>query len=173
MKQKDKNRKKGFTLIELIVAIAIFIVVISVVLSLFVTGLKGYRKVIAIQNVQDNARHLLEFISKEIRMSEINSATSTTLNITRPNGENVIYFFTTETVDGKTLGRINREDSSTSGPINSEEISVIGNFYIMGIGSDNQQPRVTIVIKVETVGKPEEKSEINIQTSLSPRDLES
>lgn len=157
--------KKGFTLIELIIAIAIFVVVTSLVVSLLMTSLKGQKKVIAIQNVQDNARYLMEFMAKEIRMSDIDSATYYTLNISRPGGESVSYSFVGD--------NIIRTDSSMSGPINSNQVLVNGRFYATGIGSgDNQQPKVTIVMKVETQGKPEEESEISIQTTLTPRNLE-
>jgi len=73
--------RQAFTLIELLVAMAIFTVVITVVFGLFSTALKGQRRVIALQNIQENGRFLLEFIAKELRMSKINTAngTSTTL----------------------------------------------------------------------------------------------
>lgn len=166
MRYKFPN-KKGFTLIELIVAVALFVIVISIVISLFTTGLMGYRKVMAIQNVQENGLFLLEFIAKEIRMSTVNSNPNIyTLKITRPNGESITYSFTG--------GAINRTSPSASGPINSPEVSVSGRFYTLGIGTgDNQQPRVSIVMKVEsTSAKVEEKSEINIQATLSPRNLD-
>jgi len=164
-KQKTKNKEFGFTLIELIVAIAIFIIVTSLVISLLMTSLKGQKRVIAIQNVQDNARYLLEFMAKEIRMSEIDSSTYYTLTLKRADGETVSYSFAG--------GNITRTDPSTSGPINSDQVVVSGRFYTAGIGTgDNQQPKVAIAMKIETQGKPEEESEINIQTTLSPRNLE-
>lgn len=160
-----RYRNKGFTLIELIVAMAIFIIVISLVVSLLMTSLKGQRRVVAIQDVQDNARYLLEFMAKEIRMSEIDSSTYYTLTLKRADGETVTYSFAG--------GNITRTDSSTSGPINSDQVLVSGRFYATGIGSgDNQQPKVTIAMKIETQGKPEEESEISTQTTLSPRNLE-
>lgn len=159
---------KGLTLIEILIAVAIFAVVISVVLALFTTGIQGERKIIALQNVQDNATYLLGFMAKEIRMSKISSATSDTLNITRPNGEAVTYFF------DNANGEIERTDSVSSGPINSAQVLVTGSFYGTGIGSgDSQQPRLTIAMKVKTTsGKVEEEAEIKLQTTLSPRDLE-
>lgn len=161
-------KKNAFTLIELIVGMTIFIIVISVVLSLFMTGLRGQRNIIAQQNVQDNARYLLGFIAKELRMGEIDSVSNSTLEITRPDGESVTYVFNSA---DKT---IERTDSSTSGPINSDNVLITGSFYGLGIGDDNQQPRITIIMKVETIGeKEEEKVEINIQTTLSQRNLES
>lgn len=170
IKRSNKSTRKGagLTLVELIVAMAIFVVVISVVLNLFTIGLRSQRKVIALQNVQDNARFLLGFIAKEIRMSQINSVSATNLDITRHDGTNVVYTF--DPVEKQ----IERNDGSISGPINSDEILVTGSFYDLGIGSgDGQQPRITIVIKVETSGlKTEEKAEIDIQTTLNPRNLE-
>lgn len=158
--------REGLTLIELLVAMAIFIVVISVVINLFTISLRGQRKVVASQNLQDNAKYLLGFMAKEIRMSQINSVASTTLGITRSDGEDITYFF-----DGTNIQRTVVGDPSSSGPINSDEVLITGSFYGLGIGKgDNQQARVTIVIKIETIGtKPEEKAEINLQTTLCQR----
>jgi Tfp pilus assembly protein PilW len=167
MRHKRDNNN-GFTLVEIIVAMSIFIVVISVVVSLFAMGLRGQRKVITLQNAQENARFLLGFIAKELRMSQINSVTATSLDITRADGTNVIYLF--DDIEKQ----IERDDGSGSGSINSDEVLVTGSFYGLGLGSgDNQQPRITIVMKVETTGtKPEERAEISVQTTLCQRDLE-
>lgn len=160
--------KKGFTLIELIVGMALFVLVISIILNLFTTALRAQRKIIAQQNAQDNARFLLGFIAKEIRMSEIDSVSSNILNITRHDGESVTYVF------NNAEKKIERTDSSTSGSINSDEVLVTGSFYDLGVGvGDSQQPRVTIATKVETNSvKLEERAEINIQTTLSQRNLD-
>lgn len=159
----------GFTLIELLIAVAIFIIVISVIFSLFLSALKGQRKAIASQNVQDNARFLLSFIAKEIRMSEIMGNPTnpvSMLTIKRPDGNIIVYEF------DYIRGNILRKDSSGySAPLNSEEVSIIGRFYVTGIGSDDgQQPRVTIIMKVET--DDSDRAEINTQTTISLRNLE-
>ena len=160
--------KKAFTLIEILVAVSIFIVVITVALTLFVSGINGQRKVIALQDVQDNVRFLMGFIIKEIRMSEINYINSSILNITRPGGELVTYTF------NNSEGTIERTDSSTNGPINSNDVLVYGNFYGLGIGSsDNQQARVTIVMDVQkNSGKVEGNASIKVQTTISQRNLD-
>jgi len=160
--------KKAFTLIEVLVAVSIFIVVITVALTLFVSGINGQRKVIALQDVQDNARFLMGFIIKEIRMSEINYINHSILNITRPDGESVVYTF------NNSEGRIERADSSTNGPINSNNVLVYGSFYGLGIGSgDNQQARVTIVMDVQkNSDKAEASASIKIQTTVSQRNLD-
>jgi len=157
--------KKGFTLIELLVAITVFMVVIFVVLGLFVASLKAQRKVLAQQNIQDNARYLMGFIAKELRMSEIDSVSPTVLNITRygevQNGVSVVYSFASNGIyrDGEL--------------INSNEVNITGRFYDSGVGADGEQARITIAIKIETISdKPEEEAEVNIQTTLSQRNLD-
>ena len=171
---KKSNKKKslpdgrqGLTMIELLIAVAIFVVVVSIIFSIFLTGLKGYKKAIAVQNIQDNARYLLSFIAKEVRMSDINSANDSNLDITRHDGQNIVYNF-----DGANIQRIVTGDPIVSGSINSEEVTVSGRFDVSGIGDEDppEQPRITIMIKVETIEG--EKAEIIVQTTLSPRNLE-
>jgi len=164
----NKN-SRGVTLLELLVAIAIFAVVITLVVTLFTTALKGQRRAVALQNVQDNARFLLDFMVKELRMSTINSASQDSLDITRSDGVEVTYLFS-----GGDLQRTVAGDAASSGTINSQEVIVTGNFFVTGItggpGGDNLQPKITIVLKVETSGeKGEEKAAINVQATLSQR----
>lgn len=160
------KKNKGYTMIELLVALSIFVIVVVVVLGLFSTAIKGQRKVISQQNVQENARFLLEFMAKEIRMSTITSGngTSGSLTLIRSDGDSVTY----SVVSGKIY--------RNSGQVSSDEVMVIGNFYVEGVGagiSDNQQPKVVIALEVQGVGtKAEEQSKINIQTTLSQRNLD-
>lgn len=166
MKKGLPAGRQGFTILEVIVSMAIFTIIVIVVLSLFSTALKGYRRVIANQNVQENARFLMEFMAKELRMSTVNSSTATTLVITRSDGAVVTYTFTSN--------RLDRTSPSSSGPISSEEVLVTGRFYVEGIGAgDGRQPKLTITMKVEGAGgKVEEQAVTNIQTTLCQRNLD-
>lgn len=164
MSKSFKNR--AFTFIEFLVAMSIFVVVTTVVLSLFSAAIKSYRRVIAMQNVQENARFLMEFMTKEIRMSIINNSTLTTLFLTRSDGQSVSYVFSGN--------KLERTSPSSSGPINSEEVSINGRFYVEGIGTgDGRQPKVTIIMRAESTGqKVEEKAKIDVQTTLSQRKID-
>ena len=157
------KRIRGFTIIELIVAVAIFSIVATVAVGLLTNVLRSQRKVIAVQNIQDNGRYLIGFIAKEIRMSKIRSSDGgmTILNIVHPENGNITYAFS-----GTQILR-NTE------PINSDEVEVLGSFYVDGKSvGDDEQPRVTIVMKVKTTGtKTEEQAEINLQTTLTQRNL--
>ncbi|MFH1129222.1 MAG: prepilin-type N-terminal cleavage/methylation domain-containing protein [Patescibacteria group bacterium] len=163
----EKGNTRGFTLIELLVAMSIFIVVITIVFGLFSSAIKGQRRVIAMQNIQENARFMLEFMAKEIRMSIINSpdGVSDTLSITRSDGDDVVYAISN--------GRIFRDSPSSDDAISAEEVFVTGNFFIEGVGIDDTQPKVTIEIKVQGIGdRPEEQAFIDVQTTLSQRVLD-
>lgn len=168
MKKALSAGRQGFTLIELIVAMTLFITVLSVVLTLLNMSLKAHRRVIALQNVEENARFLMDFITKEVRMSTINSSTEASLNITRSDGELVIYTFSS--------GRIERTTStpSNSGPISSDQVIINGSFHVEGIsGGDFAQPKVTISMEIKGTGaKIEEQAKINIQTTISQRNFD-
>jgi len=169
MKKLFKEKNRGLTMIELIVAIGIFSVIITIVVSLFVSALRGYRKNLALQNVQENARFLLDFITKELRMSTVDAAMPngelSYLTIIRPDNSSVNYSFTSN--------NLNRVAGSSSGPINSDEVMVTGRFYISGAGNDNLEPKVTVVLKIENKWtKSEEKASINLQATLSQRNIE-
>jgi len=169
---KNKQTKFGFTLTELIVAVAIFALVITGAIALLTTVFRTQRKSVAVQSVQDNARYLMGFMAKEIRMSEFRSFNGTTqvLEIIHPVNGDIGYTFT-----GAPNWQIIREDDSTLDKINSDEVEIDGGFYIDGraVGGDNEQPRVTVVMKVKITGiKTEERAEINLQTTLSQRNLD-
>ena len=167
--------KKGFTLVELIVGVAIFSLVIMIAVSLLTAALRAQRKSIAIQNVQDNSRYLIGFIAKEIRMSEIKNldGPSATLSIYHLEHLDVEYKFTGNTGNPNTEWQITRKDVDGVATLNSDEVKVEGTFYVDGKGVDEKQPRVTIIMKVRTTGdKVEERAEINLQTTLSQRDFD-
>jgi len=158
--KKFKN-KKGFTLIELLVGAAIFSLAIGIAIGLFATVMEGQRKSKAIQDVQENGRYLMWYISKEIRMSTIdNSADGETsqLFITHPEHGAVTYSFSEE-------GGFLRNGEK----LNADEVNVVGKFIINGkTPGDNEWPRATVMMKVLTAGvKPEQSADIRLQTTFS------
>ena len=169
---KQARNGAGFTLVELIVSVAIFSLVITVASSLFSTVLRSQRKSINVQNIQDNGRYLMNFMAKEIRMSDIENPDSEIpfLNISHSIHGDITYTFTGATGDPETAWKITRNGQA----INSNQVWVEGRFFIDGkTGGDDEQPRVTMVMKVGTLGtKIEERAEINLQTTLSQRKLD-
>ena len=162
------KNKNGFTLIEVLVAVSVFSLVIVIALGLFTNIIRSQRKSVALQNVQENGRYLIDFMAKEIRMSEITSVdgSSLVLAIDHPLNGSIQYSFSG--------GQLTREDSAGVVAINSDETQVDGSFIIYGktLG-DNIQPRVRVILKAQTTGsKTEEQSVINLQTTISQRPLD-
>lgn len=152
--------RRGFTLVELIVATAIFSVVITMVIGAFSMAIKAQKKVIALQNIQENAKFILEFLAKEVRMGTISTANGIRTNLVfiRSDETSITYVFT----DGK----ITRNGVA----MNADEVEIIGRFYINGVGPDNLQPKLTVVMQLKALGSEfEEETIINVESTLSQR----
>jgi len=163
-------KNKGFTIIELLVALAIFSLVIVSMAAVAVSVIKSQRKGFVLQESQENARYILESMSKEIRMSAIDSGDSggspvTTLDITNSKGENVDYRFVSQKLQRQVNGGGWQDLSSAN-------LEVTGSFYIRKSASPNRAA-VTVVMQVEsTTGQVEEQTEIHLQSTISSRSFE-
>jgi type II secretory pathway pseudopilin PulG len=155
IKLKSQN-KKGFTLIELLVASAIFIVVSMVVVSIFLIAIRNQRRDFQVQNLQDNARYMIESFSKETRMlSQIQSWSSTQLQILNQDNEVVTYRFRN--------GNLERNGQ----PINSDDVTIQGAFSVVTTG----QPMVTIAMTFSPKVSPTGTSpgNITVQNTIAVR----
>jgi type IV pilus assembly protein PilW len=156
-KRKIKN---GFTLIELLVAMAIFSIVITAVIGIFSSGMTEIERAFGHQDIQDSARFVLESMSKEIRMSTINTANGgpySSVNITNADGQTLDYTFS-----GNQLLR-NGE------ALNSANVRMTGAFYVQKTGA--LLPRVTVAIRAVNVNPPAARqARINLQTTISSRE---
>ncbi len=157
---------KGFTLIELVVAMAAFSFVVLSMTGVAQSVIKSQRKAFALQEVQENGRYLLESVGKEIRMSTINSLASsqtTSLSLTDPDGDDIDYQF----VSNKMQRRVNL---GAWQDISSTNISLTGYFYIRKGVAPAPRALVTMVMKIEaTGGRAESQAENYLQTTLSSR----
>jgi len=73
-KQKIKLTKNqhGFTLIEMIVAISIFVLILLIATNIYFIVNNTQRKVVTMQRIQSDVRYLYEAIAQEIRLGRIN-----------------------------------------------------------------------------------------------------
>lgn len=61
---------KGFTLIELIVVMAIFLIVIGTGISIFISIVQYQKRILAEQELLNQASFLVEYLSKAVRMAK-------------------------------------------------------------------------------------------------------
>jgi type II secretory pathway pseudopilin PulG len=124
--QKNKKNggfffKRGFTLIETIIYIAIIILVLSSLTS-FSSNISGNReKIYVLETVHDNARVIMEEVNKKNRFANdvsnpISGATSTTLAVVAPTG-NITFSLVNGSLKMK-------EGSSATSTVNSRKTTV-------------------------------------------------
>src|SRR6185436_19309143 len=69
--------QSGFTLVEAVVATAVFAFVMSSIVAVYISTLQLDRKTRSLRNVNQSARFITEFLTKEIRNGSINYASFT------------------------------------------------------------------------------------------------
>lgn len=66
----NKNLSKGFTLIELIVVMAIFLFIVGAALGIFISIIDNQKQVLANQQLLSQMSYLQEYMSKALRMAK-------------------------------------------------------------------------------------------------------
>ncbi len=67
---------KGFTLVELMIAIALGLIVVAAAVMLFITGQQNYFMQRGAANIQDNANFGMSYIAKNLRLANLNTTTA-------------------------------------------------------------------------------------------------
>lgn len=165
----------GFTMIELLTSVGLFMVVVVAASSLFIAVVQGNRKAIALQNILDEGKFVLEIMSRDIRTGKLFSVpTSNSLEFTNAEGNIVCYRYN---VGNKSIQKISSScgGSGSVNEVTSSHISV-DNFKFTLTGessSDNIQPRIVISMGITNKGtKAESQSSINLETTISSRLLQ-
>ena len=177
-------RKNGYTLIELLVALAVFTVVVAAPTGFFVSALKGQQKALASQELYDNVSYTLEYMSRSLRMARKDLYGDCTgvpnTNYVTTNGHNIEFmnyngdcqeFFLDP--DDNYLKETKNDDTLF---LTARNLKVIS-FNVGGHGwvqNDGQQPEVTLFLEIRgnRGSLPELQPTIKIQTSISQRNLD-
>jgi type II secretory pathway pseudopilin PulG len=185
---------KGFTIIELIVAITLFIVVSLVSMGSLLSMLDVNRRTQATESVINNLGFALESMSKSIRVGS-NYHCGNTADITLPRdcavaGSDFIAFESSSgdktdsndqivyRLNGNQIERSDRSgQSGTFVGLTAPEVSVTSGtglrFFVLGSSStDNLQPRVVIVLGGQVDFGNNALADFNIQTTVSQRAID-
>ncbi len=178
--------KKGFTLIEVLVSVALFSVIILSVTGIFKMAIDGQRNAIATQNVQESLKYFLEVTAKEIRMAQKNegvcsgipddqifsvsaSALSDILYFKNYYGECVRYYLA---ADGDNLRfRISRGNGATppSDFISPAKIRINKLHFVINDIATTTQQMVTINLNANALDNAQYKSDMTLQTTITSR----
>lgn len=180
------SKQSGFTLVEVIVATAIFAVVISSILVLFNSVIRINREVQAKRQVAQAARNFTEVLSREIRNGKIDylasapcaatnysSASNQSLAIITYSGERLCFYLNTSQ---KTL-ILRRETSTvrTEESINPQNLTIDPTTFRFIVRpttnplSSNKgvQPMVTILANFKVYEGLRDEASIPYQTTIS------
>jgi len=175
------KNKTGFTLIEVLVSTALFVIIITAAMDIFKLVIESQRSAIATQNVEESLKYFLEVTGKEIRMAKRNNdlcpglaATDIyktdfnyDLSFRNYHDQCVSYALVFDNASGVTRFAITRDgttDFITPAKINVDEL-----HFVVRPQALTAQPTVTMELVAHALGKDINKSTMKIQTTLSSR----
>lgn len=169
-----KKNNLGFTLVEMMVAIAVFSLVMVVAMSALINVIDANLKAQAIKTAINNVHFALESISKDMRVGtnygcgSIECASSSeTLSYKSHDGKNIIYTFTPPS--GSTPGKIQRKvDNGAPQDITSQEVNILKMKFFV-VNESDIQPRVLITLSGEAGSKEKIRTTFDLQTGVSQR----
>lgn len=164
----NTKSNKGFTLVELLVSIAIFSIVLIVVLGSIITIIDTNRKARSLTVVMNDLNLVLESMTRTIKTGTELSGDIDSVSVTNQSGDSVTYYVEN--------GSIFRQVGGDSGiAITSSELNIQNaefNIYDGDIGDEDSQPRVLILVEGEAQAGPRISSSFKIQTTVSQRNLD-
>jgi len=185
LKKPLNIKMKGFTLVEILVAVAIFSSVVVVATSILTMSITAQRKILAQQEITDQISYAIEYMGRAMRMAKKDASGSCLQGLSGYNyqlthGDSGVKFNTYDGncwefwLDGSTQ-QLMVNLGTDSYPLSSPKIKVISfKVQLAGEGQiDNIQPKVTIFLDIKGGGlKQETQPEMKIQTTVSQRNLD-
>lgn len=191
MQIRNNKNKKGFTLVEIMVASSIFVVVMLIVSGSIVSVMSANQKSNSLRSVMDNLNLSLESMTRTIRFSNYyycgsNSTPPAVLDCPNGGGSLTVWFANTRYSYTLSSGRILRTKSDVTGTVSSYVTSpdvTISSLVFKVTGStpfdtslsttcsapnDCAQPKVVIIIKGRS-GVGNGGSTFNLETTVSQR----
>lgn len=177
------KQQAGFSLIEILVSTALFVIIITSAMNIFKVVIESQQGAIATQNVEESLKYFLEVTSKEIRMAKRNNGLCSHL------GVDSLGFYKQSSNDyGNVLSFRNYHDECVTYALDQTAAGVkrfaitrngLSGYYITPakinvdelrfVVRNSKQPTVTMELLAHSLGKDVGDSAMKIQTTLSSR----
>lgn len=178
-------------MVETLVSLVIFGFISIVLINIFVSALKSQVRILQNQELTEQSSYSLEYMAKIIRMAnkDVDGFCTGTANANYGVGTNAITFLAYDTtasgykcrqflLENNTLKEKRSSDGSSANlgvaaEITSSKVKINGlTFAVTGDGADTSQPKVTIMINMQSNIPDTNAPSITIQTSISERRLD-
>ncbi len=160
-------RSKAFTMVEMLVALSLFVITLTIAGGSLVKGLRLQKEIGGIVSVNDNISQTIEQMAREIRTGhDFSSSSSDNLQFVNAYGEQVIYQLNNSVIEKKESGK--------TYPITADNV-VVNNlkFILKGEKSgDGLPPRITIIIDVSPKVSHLKNLKSVYQTTISCRNID-
>ena len=179
LKKRNLPKVSGFTTIELLVAMVLFVVLLSIAASGFINSLRTERSIVSLINANNNASLVLEQIAREMRTGyKFQLVSSNEIQFLDAREQTIHYRLNAGAIQrGVDSGSGISYESLTSGTVKITNFSIV---FCPDPQNPNQPqcsltgdfpPRITIGMSVSTTNKSLEGISTNIQTTISPRNI--
>lgn len=183
MNKVNQKRNKGFTLIELMVSVSVFIIVMVISMGSILSVIDANRKSQSLRSVMDNLNYTLESMTRSIRFGtsyhcDINQGIvsmprdcaggASSIAVRSSSGVQVVY----KLVNGRLVRTLN---GTTDYYLTGSDVTITkANFWVTGSdpyasGANLSQPRVVVVLSGYVGIKQTTHSTFTIETTISQR----
>ena len=181
-RKESKINKKGFSLIEILLAMAVFSMIIGGVVLFSVRSIEAHTKSQAMQNSIDNARFAIEGLNKKIRTSNSiigswSSASKAIFLVDNVDGGKYCYKFSSgKLYSGKLAESATGCPSALSGLsvlVGDSLVLVDGSFYVKDTVATSRGVVTTVVnlsYNDAATSQAEKQGDIVLQSTVSLRD---
>lgn len=173
--QNTRYEQKAFTLLEMLVAFAIFSAVMLSVTAVFIASLRTQRRSSGSEVIVGTVRFALEFMERELRTARRfadENGDGSVLKFCNDRGQIARYRVAASRFERKANGSGCAEGASEYETLTSPDV-VISDFRFRLLGesdADAKQPRVTLSFKASPLVDP--TIVFNFATTVSQRDLD-
>jgi prepilin-type N-terminal cleavage/methylation domain-containing protein len=171
----SRNSRKGFTLVEFLVAMTLFSIIVSIAVGGFVRALRTQQQLVGLISANSNISLTMEQMSRELRTGDSfdcdpsSPPNCPSVNFINSSGQAITY-------------RLNAADQTIERGVNGVfQAITAGNIQVTSFGinmrfnevcpPDCYPARMTILISISPKTAGVETTEIHLQTTVSARNL--
>ncbi|MBU2028496.1 prepilin-type N-terminal cleavage/methylation domain-containing protein [Patescibacteria group bacterium] len=177
-----KRKQKGFTFIELMIAVFIFALMMITITEIFSSSISGYQKAKITQKNLEDAQFIMNQMAKTLRTSSVISNSTSSIKVyDYSTGKCYNYKFEGNTVKVGSYAEDIEGEELSAVCSNNFSLSLMAAFYVEsgvfdtipsdpGDGSDGVLGKVTVAMSICQISSSCERDRIRIQSSVSLRD---